>query len=76
MSSVMEKPCPFCGQLEVEPCDAYLEDVLFENTEEKVKVEEGTPMYIRCGVCGACGPWTYCTDDDYEPIIEQWNRRV
>ena len=59
------RACPFCGSGDIEASTFDGEDA------------EGWPTAMRCGDCGAMGPWVYAsTIDGFDhEMLKEWNTR-
>lgn len=73
----IESPCPFCGITAKDHDEGS--PMISMQSEIDVNVEL---FAVRCGACGARGPWvcSYEDDDDGRDLeteaIEAWNARV
>jgi len=64
MKNFINKPCPFCGETEVE---------IQRSTPDR----EGIPTNIICSNCGASGPQVYVADvEDFKLALKEWNNRI
>jgi hypothetical protein len=51
----LEEPCPFCRSL---ACQLWYDPAMADSI---------TPYQVRCGACGARGPWCDCGDESAVP---------